>query len=174
MEDKFIIRDAVKEDIQDLAALHVKAWNETYNNTSPDPSVATRKWQWEEIFSKQDGSWFCLVIETTNKALIGFAKGQVYHHADLPDFNGELNKIYILKAYQQSGLGKMLLAKVFDRFKTMGIESVVLFGDANNPSGGFHEKMGAKKLYTASGEFHGGYGWINLSELPDALLIIKK
>ena len=42
---------------------------------------------------------------------------------------------------------------------------MLLFGDAQNPSNGFYEAMGAERLYAASGEFHGGYGWRDLHEL---------
>jgi hypothetical protein len=36
--------------------------------------------------------------------LIGFAKGQPYAHLDQPDFAGELNKIYLLRAFHRRGL----------------------------------------------------------------------
>ncbi|HEV7781181.1 MAG TPA: GNAT family N-acetyltransferase [Chitinophagaceae bacterium] len=164
MEEEFIIREAAKEDIHNLAVLHVRAWNETYNNTSPDPSIATREWQWQEQFNSPDKNWFCLVIENKQGELIGFAKGMTFNHPSLPEFDGELNKIYILKAYHKSGLGKKLLSRAFKMFKDMGIQSVVLFGDAKNPAGGFHEAMGAKKLFSPDGGFHGGYGWTNIHQ----------
>lgn len=44
---------------------------------------------------------------------------------------------------------------------------MLLFGDANNPSNGFYEAMGAERLYAANGEFHGGYGWRDLQILAD-------
>jgi len=39
---------------------------------------------------------------------------------------------------------------------------MLLFGDAANPSNGFYEAFGAERLYSADGEFHGGYDWRDL------------
>jgi hypothetical protein len=42
---------------------------------------------------------------------------------------------------------------------------MLLFGDARNPSNGFYEHLGAVRLLSSEGEFHGGYGWPDLSKL---------
>jgi hypothetical protein len=44
-----------------------------------------------------------------------------------------------------------------------------LFGEATNPSTGFYERFGAERLYSESGEFHGGYGWRDLNALVAAV-----
>ena len=41
-------------------------------------------------------------------------------------------------------------------------------GDAANPSNGFYEAFGAARLYAPDGEFHGAYGWRDLSLLVGA------
>lgn len=161
----FIIREAVAEDIPALAKLHVKTWAQTYWLTLRPPTYQIREWQWKEQFKKIDGTWFCFVIENSQKELIGFAKGKTYSHSDLPEFSGELNKIYILRKYQRVGLGKRLIGHVARKFLSMGIHNMVLFGVAENPSGKFHEAMGAQKLYSKKGEFHGSYCWRNLENL---------
>jgi hypothetical protein len=51
---------------------------------------------------------------------------------------------------------------VASRFIERGITSMLLFGEAPNPSNGFYEAFGAERLYSSSGEFHGGYGWRDL------------
>ena len=51
------------------------------------------------------------------------------------------------------------------RFLSQGISSMLLFGEARNPSNGFYEAMAAEKLFAANGEFHGGYGWRDLRRL---------
>jgi GNAT superfamily N-acetyltransferase len=161
----FIIREAVVTDIPALAALHVKTWAQTYWTVLHPPTFKIREWQWLDQFKKNDGSWFCFVIANNKNELIGFAKGKKYSHGDLPEFAGELNKIYILREYQRLGLGKRLLGYVARRFLSMGISNMVLFGVAENPSGGFHEAMGAEKLYSREGEFHGGYCFRDLRQL---------
>ena len=163
--ESFIIREVTEADIPALSALHVKTWAQTYWTVLRPPTYRVREWQWRERFNRNDGSWFCLVIENSKKQLIGFAKGKTYSHSDLPDFSGELNKIYILREYQRLGLGKRLIGDVARKFLSMGITNMVLFGVAENPSCYFHEAVGGEKLFSKKGAFHGGYCWRDLQQL---------
>ena len=103
-----------------------------------------------QAFQSADGSWFCFVVEDANGKLLGFAKGQRYAHSDQPDFAGELNKIYLLREYHRRGLGRRLLGHVARRFLSQGISSMLLFGDARNPSNLFYEALGAERLFAAN------------------------
>src|SRR5439155_13054843 len=113
----------------------------------------------------KDTGWFCFVFENGNGELIGFAKGQPYAHPDQLDFSGELNKIYLLRQYHRFGVGRRLLGHVARRFLSQGVSSMLLFGEARNPSNGFYEALGAERLFSAAGEFHGDYGWRDLRKL---------
>ena len=168
--EAFVIREVVEADIPALAALHVRIWAQTYWMVLRPPTIRIREWQWREQFKNNDGSWFCFVIENNKNELVGFAKGDKYSHNDLPEFSGQLNKIYILREYQGVGLGKRLIGYVARKFLSMGINNMVLFGVAENPSGGFHEAMGGEKLIAQNGEFHGGYCWRDLQQLAAAPL----
>jgi ribosomal protein S18 acetylase RimI-like enzyme len=163
--DDFIIREVRATDLQELAALHVKAWNETYHNVKNPPNYATREYQWAQLFKQADGSWFCFVVENSEGELIGFAKGNAYASDDLPGYSGEVSKIYLLRQYQRLGLGRKLVGYVSRRFLSQGISTMVLFGVPQNPASKFHEILGGEKLYSKNGEFHGGYGWNNLQLL---------
>lgn len=66
-----------------------------------------------------------------------------------------MNKIYVLRRYHRQGLGKQLVCRVARMFLARGITSMLLFGDARSPSNGFYEALGAERLYSPSGEFHG-------------------
>jgi ribosomal protein S18 acetylase RimI-like enzyme len=158
----FLIREATAADVPALAQLHVVTFIETHGGLGP--TFQTREWQWREAFAETNPDWFCYVISREDGALIGFAKG-VPHTGGVPGFAGELNKIYLLREYHRRGLGRRLIGHVSRRFLARGIDSMLLFGDAQNPSNGFYEAMGAERLYAASGEFHGGYGWRDLHEL---------
>ncbi len=128
------------------------------------PSYALRERQWREAFERQDGSWFCYVVEDEDGRLVGFAKGTP-HDGGVPGYAGELNKIYLLQSVQRQGLGRLLLCAVANRFVQRGVTSMLLFGDATNPSNGFYEAFGAERLFGDRGEFHGGYGWRDLRTL---------
>lgn len=159
--ESFLIRDATPEDVPSLVRLHVVTFHQTHGG---GPTYEVREWQWREAFAKAGGNWFCLVIERQNGDLVGFAKGVPYT-GDLRGFAGELNKIYLLREYQRLGLGQRLVGHIARRFLTQGISSMLLFGEAQNPSNGFYEALGAERLLTSAGEFHGGYGWRDLRTL---------
>jgi RimJ/RimL family protein N-acetyltransferase len=170
MQESVIYREATNSDISELAKIHSIAWRETYEPLNPQPNFTyptakLREEQWRENFKKFDGSWFCFVVENQKGELIGFAKGQKYNHNDLPDFRGELNKIYLLRKYHKQGIGVRLFGQVVNRFLEMKIYSMVLFSDPENPIGKFFESLGGQRLYSKNGEFHGGYGWTDLNKL---------
>jgi ribosomal protein S18 acetylase RimI-like enzyme len=157
-----IIREATAADIPALADLHVRTWNATYPDVLKKPTYEIRERQWREAFDVTDGSWFCFVVQAPTGELVGFAKGVPYRHRDLPDFAGELSKIYLLREYQRQGLGRQLVGHVARRFLSQGITSMVLFADADNPSCRFYEAVGGERLLDPAGQFHGGYGWHDL------------
>ena len=161
----FHLRDACEADIPALARLHVQTFNETHRGGRPGgPSFELRDRQWREAFQLQDGSWFCYVVEDDQGGLVGFAKGTP-HRGGVPGYAGELNKIYLLQRVHRRGLGRLLVCAVARRFVERGVASMLLFGDASSPSNGFYEAMGAERLYSERGEFHGGYGWPDLNGL---------
>ena len=160
----FTIRDATAADVPALARVHVAAWEATYAPLlAKGPGLAVRERQWREAFATDDGSWFCLVVERPDGRLVGFAKGR---RSDHPDFAGELNKIYLLRAYQGVGLGRRLLGHVARRFLGQGIESMWLCGDARNPSSRAWVALGAEKTDDDPGT--GNYGWRDLRTLAAA------
>ena len=161
----FHLREALATDVTTLAALHVQTFNETHRGGRPGgPSYDLRELQWREAFERQDGSWFCYVIADDHGELVGFAKGAP-HDGGVPGYSGELNKIYLLQRVHRLGLGRRLLGAVARRFLERGVTSMLLFGDAANPSNGFYEAFGAERLYSDGGDFHGGYGWRDLGSL---------
>ena len=70
-----------------------------------------------------------------------------------------------LRRFHRQGLGRLLLCHVARRFLDRNVTSMLLFGEATNPSNGFYEAFGAERLYSSAGEFHGGYGWRDLQLL---------
>ena len=100
-------------------------------------------------------------VRRSNARPIGFAKGTL-HDGGVPGFQGELNKIYVLRDWHRQGIGRALVERVSRRFLSEGVTSMLLFGDARNPSNGFYERLGAERLLSTEGKFDGGYGWRDL------------
>jgi GNAT superfamily N-acetyltransferase len=161
----FTIRRATSDDIEAIARLHVQTFNETHTRgCGGGPTYALREQQWRNAFAHDDGTWFCFVVTDATGGLVGFAKGTP-HDGGVPGFAAELNKIYVLRQFHRRGLGWLLLCHVASQFLEQGVTSMLLFGDAANPSNGFYEAFGAERLYSDAGEFHGAYGWRDLNAL---------
>ncbi len=161
----FHIRHAQDDDVSALARLHVQTFNETHRGGREGaPSHELRERQWREAFAVINSTWFCFVVENEAGELVGFAKGTP-HDGGVPGFAGELNKIYVLRRVQRQGIGRLLLCHIARQFIERGVTSMLLFGEATNPSNGFYETFGAERLYGQSGEFHGGYGWRDLQHV---------
>lgn len=158
--ESIIFRDAVAEDIPALAELHVTTWNATYN-TSRGPTIATRTWQWQQVFAKEKRRDFVLVLEDRNGRLIGFTWGRPHEG----EFKGELSKIYLRWEYHGLGLGRRMMAETARRFIDRGIHSFILFAELSNPTLGFYDRLGGERLLDERGQFGGAYGWRDVSAL---------
>ena len=158
----FRIRDATRDDLVALSQLHVDTFKETHGRLGA-PTLELRESQWRAAFERQ-GDWFCHVAETPDGTLIGFAKGTL-HDGGVPGFAGELNKIYVLRDWHRHGIGRQLVEQVARTFLARGIDSMLLFGDARSPSNGFYERLGAERILSPQGDFHGAYGWRDLRRL---------
>lgn len=161
--DSIVFRDAVAADIPSLAELHVTTWNATYNTTS-GPTIATRTWQWNEVFRKEPRRDFVLVLEDRKGRLIGFTWGKPHDG----ECSGQLSKIYLHWEYHGLGLGRRMMAETAQRFLDHGIDSFVLFAEISNPTLGFYDHLGGERLLTERGQFDGGYAWRDVRRLIDS------
>src|SRR5439155_26803919 len=96
-----------------LDQLHVETFKETRVRFSA-PTYELRERQWRTAFEAQ-GDWFCYVVEGPRGELVGFAKGTL-HDGGVPGFQGELNKIYVLRQWHRQGIGRQLVEQVARRF----------------------------------------------------------
>lgn len=158
--DSIVFRDATAADIPALAELHVTTWNATYRTTR-GPTVATRTWQWNRVFARENRRDFVLVLEDSTGRLIGFTWGLPHEG----EFDGELSKIYLRWEYHGLGLGRRMMAETAKRFHARGIRSFILFAELTNPTLGFYHHMGGERLRDDRGQFTGAYGWRDVRTL---------
>lgn len=164
--ESIAFRDATAADIPALAELHVTTWNATYMTTR-GPTVAVRRSQWEQVFAKNDGSWFVLVLENAAGVLIGFAWGKPHRGHD--GFDGELSKMYLRWEYHGLGLGRLMMSHIARRFLDRGISSFCLYAETSNPTIGFYDRMGGERLLDEHGRFTGAYGWRDVEALTTSV-----
>jgi GNAT superfamily N-acetyltransferase len=164
----FVIRELREGEIDELAELHHVTWAATYPEVLRPPTAALRSWQWRDAFAKQDGHWFCYVVVNSAGKLVGFTRG-IRNKDNLTE--GDLNKIYLLSEYQRLGLGRRMLAAVTDRFLAMGVTSMTVHAEADNPSCRFYEATGAvNTIDEKTGKPNGGsFVWKDLSALKALL-----
>ena len=159
------IREPGASDVPALAMLHVATFKEAHGPIGA-PSYEVRERQWRTALEDR-AAWFSYVAQAADGELVGFAKGTL-HDGGVPGFQGELNKIYVLRRWHRRGIGRRLVQQVAQRFLRQGVTSMLLFGDARNPSNGFYERLGAERIHSPEGEFHGCYGWRDLRPLVAA------
>lgn len=153
-----ILRDAISDDIPKLAYLHLVTWNATYPDEPKNPGLQTRELQWKKSFETEH-DWFCYVIENEAGDLVGFAKGRKER-----DGTGNLNKLFLMEAYQSHGLGTRLIRQVALRFYNEGIKSMWVVADMGNPTFVFYEKMGGVRKGDTDPEV-AVYEWSDVSTL---------
>jgi len=158
--DAIVFRDAVAADIPALAELHVTTWNATYRTTR-GPTMATRTWQWNQVFGKEQRRDFVLVLEDRHGRLIGFIWGKPHEGA----VSGELSKIYLRWEYHGLGLGRRMMAETARRFLDRDINSFILFAELSNPTLGFYDRMGGERQLDDRGRFGGAYVWRDVRTL---------
>ena len=121
--DRIRVRKAKKQDIIEVAELHVKIWEEVYRGVLDDEfldkiTVGERNKQWRKFLeNKGERELFLAEVRKQNKAKIaGFvACGPARDENFEQNFPGEIYTIYVDKKYWRQGIGSELfsLAKNF-------------------------------------------------------------
>ncbi len=138
-----MIRRARVSDARGIAKVHVDSWITTYRNIVPDEYLDGLKYeerekQWER--NLQHATAF--VAENKAGEVIGFADGGKERSGDYPDIGGEVYSIYILKAYQGQGVGKLLMQAISKELLGRDIQSMLVWVLKENQSSGFYKNLG--------------------------------
>ena len=144
-----VIREYRKEDLYSVAKIHVDTWNSTYLNIVPKTYLESRTYEaqkkkWiDRLFNNEDTKEFMFVAENENGDVVGFSTGSLNDLGS--EFDSTLYTIYILKDYQNNGLGKSLMKVVASKLILLGAKNMVLSAFAENKACDFYEHLGGKK-----------------------------
>jgi L-amino acid N-acyltransferase YncA len=168
------IRRAEVKDAGGIAKVHVDSWRTTYKGIVPDQYLNGLSYkQREENWRSHLGSSEVFVAETDEGEIVGFSSGGKERSGNYPGYDGEVYAIYILKEYQNKGLGKKLTHPLVEGFRKQGIHSMLVLVLEENPSRHFYEALGAKWMDSMDVEIGGiplrerVYGWTEFSAFPD-------
>ena len=133
-----LVRAAVPEDAEAIAAIHVRAWQEAYAHVFPPERLAAldeaaRARQWREGL---ESGWQTLVTED----LSGFVG--VGPSRDV-EGEGELYAIYVDPQQWGTGRGRTLMERGLEELRAQGFEEATLWVLEDNPR--------ARRFYEAAG-----------------------
>jgi ribosomal protein S18 acetylase RimI-like enzyme len=146
------IRDAVEDDVEGIAKAHVQGWRESYKDLlKPEAlaglSVEERVQLWQRALAESEPSAKLLVAETDDGEIVGFVRGGPIRGkgAELLGTEAEIFAIYLLDSVKRQGIGRKLMAGVFEHLAAQGFRSVGLWVLRENlPARRFYEALGGQ------------------------------
>jgi GNAT superfamily N-acetyltransferase len=182
--DAFTIRIATPADALAVARVHVQAWHETYAGILPDALIAKftveeRSAAWNRILC--DPASFAgtaLYAVEDGSTIVGFGACCLQRSDALKakGYEGEIGALYLLRAFQNRGLGTALMESLAADLSGRGLRSASVWV--------LRENAGARQFYEhAGGEFLDereeiheafalvdiSYGWRDLVQLRAVL-----
>ncbi|MBV9883828.1 MAG: GNAT family N-acetyltransferase [Sphingomonadaceae bacterium] len=166
-----------------LGRLHVAAWRETYQGLVPDAMLAGlspegRGEAWAEMLRDPAGYQDVRVhLAGQDGEPIGFAACGSQSDAALAaeGFDGEIGAIYLYRAAQGRGIGRLLMRTAAADLSARGLQAASLWVLRGNiPARGFYEHLGGVVIGEKRGVRPDGelvelaYGWRDLGRLQDA------
>jgi L-amino acid N-acyltransferase YncA len=167
--EEITIRDARVEDAPALARVHVDTWRTTYDGIVADDYLAGLSYEkcedgWAKQLAGEAREGSVLVADHSEKGIVGFASAGK-ERGDRPAFDAEVYAIYILDSFQHQGLGAQLLRAMAERLASQGLNSMLVWVLAANPSRAFYKSLAgvrvAEKEIEIGGRSHMevAYGW---------------
>jgi GNAT superfamily N-acetyltransferase len=140
-----LIRDAVPDDAEAIAAVMINGMRSAFQGVVPDhclqwPDSAAN---WKKALTEGfDAGEFLVVAQADDGTMVAYALGGLYH--DDPVYRGELKQLNVLPAYQRQSIGGLLVRHVAGRLAEDGIHSMCVKVLRANPYRVFYERMGGQ------------------------------
>ena len=140
-----MIRLAVPSDVDEIARVHVKAWQSAYRGQMPDAYLdgldsSKRAAMWAKAIEARDT---ILLVATAAEALVGFCSLLPSRDADASPTAAEVAAIYVDPTFWRAGVGTSLLTASFDFLRQRSLTEVTLWVLTSNTSArAFYEARG--------------------------------
>jgi ribosomal protein S18 acetylase RimI-like enzyme len=149
------IRRARKSDASAIGRVHVETWQSAYAGLLPDSmlvgmsDVRQSAW-WGKLLADPAHAKGVFVAEDDEMGVVGF--GSCGPVRDMPEnLNGtetrvgEVYTLYVESDFQNQGLGRLLMAAMFEQLLKDGFDTAVLWMLADNPTRFFYEGLGGER-----------------------------
>ena len=136
------IRPATLADAADLGIIHYQSWLQTYTGLIDQNFLNQLSAQRsQQRFEVEGCKQFLIALVDGSPA--GFCRYCKSRDPDANSLTGEIQAIYLLKEYQQQGIGRALMLYAFDELKKLGMNKVTLWAlESNTTAHCFYIKMG--------------------------------
>jgi ribosomal protein S18 acetylase RimI-like enzyme len=169
------IRAATRADAPAIGRIHVESWRETYHGLLPDRLLhslsALVRAAMGQGAQEREPPVLLFVAERASGELVGFVGGGRCRATTLPH-DAEVYAIYVLRAAQQRGCGRRLMAALAAALRARGFNSTCLWVlSENTKARAFYERLGGEIVGERT-EVDGedsfdevAYGWASLGTL---------
>lgn len=142
------IRNATPEDAEQIAKVHVKSWQTTYQKIVDEEVLSAMNWEdrvenWRETI-KSLGSQATILVAVENDRIVGFLSGGQARQT-LENCDAEIYAIYLLEESRGKGVGRQLISKYFNWLTENGFHSCFVWIAKENPYRSFYLSVGAEK-----------------------------
>lgn len=157
-------RLATPADVERIAALHVRSWQETYRGIMPDSFLdhavqAERLAHWQAHFRENSPDRQLLLAEADGQ-LAGFAC--TFTNSD-PVFGALLDNLHVSNDFKGQGIGRQLIKQAAEWVQQQQPDSAFYLWvyEKNHSARQFYEHLGARNHEAIQGEYAVllRYGW---------------
>lgn len=147
-----VYRSAKVDDYEGVYYVSCYSWSETYRGYMPDDYLDERINNFKEKSLKtkafleklaEEGQLDNYLVCEVDSKIVGICHYYKSSNEKYPD-SGVLGALYLLKDYQNFGIGRELFFKAIDGLISMGVNSMYLECLTGNRTIGFYEKYGGK------------------------------
>ena len=144
----FIIRNAVVDDADAIARVHVDTWRSAYHDLIPSEVLDSLSYKHSSehlssIISREDREGIFLVAEEEANGVVGFCICGMNRDED-SEFASELYAIYVMEVHQDHGIGRALFEQYRKWTLDRGMTSMIVWVLEDNPYRRFYETMGGE------------------------------
>ena len=152
------IREAHSDDVEAIARVHVRSWNQTYAGTFPadylsERTETVRRETWSNWFANASDSHRAFVAQVDD-AIVGFCSLGP-SRKDGAKASVEVYAIYVERAFQGQGLGGALWKAACDVADELGAERLTVSVLSDNDACSFYEYLGGELVGRETRAFGG-------------------